>query len=276
MNDVLSANQLLSFLHTKRLGHTVKILSCTDSTNTQIKQSYQDAPEGFALLAEQQTAGRGRLGRQFVSPKGDGLYLSLVLRPKIPMHQLSLLTPLAAVAVCEAIHEVCGLHPAIKWVNDVFLQGKKICGILTETCGLSSDGYPALCIVGIGLNLRFDPAAHPELAEIAGSISDAMDILPTRAQLAAAILNAFEPWYDALIRGDTTQLLEVYRSRLLCLGQEITVQTGVSSYPATCTDLTADGNLVVKDKQGKTHILQAGEISIRPISAYASARKRDS
>lgn len=276
MNDILSAEQLLSFLQTKRLGHTVKILSCTDSTNTQIKQNYNDASEGFVLLAEQQTAGRGRLGRQFVSPKGDGLYLSLVLRPNLPMYQLSLLTPLAAVAVCEAIHAVCGLHPAIKWVNDVFLQGKKICGILTETCGLSSDGYPELCIVGIGLNLRFDTSAHPELAEIAGSLSDATDILPTRAQLTAAILNAFEPWYDALTQGDTAQLLEAYRSRLLCLGQAITVQTGAHSYPAICTDLTADGNLIVRDKQGKEHILQAGEISIRPTSVYDSTQKRDS
>lgn len=276
MNDILSAEQLLSFLQTKRLGHTIKILSCTDSTNTQIKQNYNDASEGFVLLAEQQTAGRGRLGRQFVSPKGDGLYLSLVLRPNLPMYQLSLLTPLAAVAVCEAIHAVCGLNPAIKWVNDVFLQGKKICGILTETCGLSSDGRPELCIVGIGLNLRFDTAAHPELAEIAGSLSDAMDILPTRAQLTAAILNAFEPWYDALTQGDTAQLLEAYRSRLLCLGQEITVQMGAHSYPAICTNLTADGNLIVRDKQGKEHILQAGEISIRPTSIYNSTQKRDS
>lgn len=266
MSDILSAERLTSYLHTQRLGHAVKILSCTDSTNTQIKQTYQNTPEGFVLLAEQQTAGRGRLGRQFLSPKGDGLYLSLVLRPNLPMHQLSLLTPLAAVAVCEAIHEVCGLTPAIKWVNDIFLQDKKICGILTETCGLSSDGRPALCVVGIGLNLRFDDAAHPELAKIAGSLSDAVDVLPTRAQLAAAILNAFEPWYDTLIQGDTAQLLQAYRNRLICLGKEVTVQTSTHAYSATCTDLTEDGNLVVLDKQGTKHILQAGEISIRPTS----------
>ncbi len=266
MNDILSAEQIISHLHTGRLGHTLKILSCTDSTNTQIKQNHQDAPEGFLLLAEQQTAGRGRLGRQFVSPKGDGLYLSLVLRPNLSMDALSLLTPLAAVAVCEAIHKVCRLTPAIKWVNDIFLQGKKICGILTETCGLSQDGCPDFCIVGIGLNLRFDAAAHPELAEIAGALSDALDVLPSRAQLAAAILNAFEPWYDALTAGDTAKLLQAYRSRLICLGKEITVQTGSHCYSATCTDLTADGNLVVLDEQGIQHILQAGEISIRASS----------
>lgn len=263
MNDFLSARQLSSMLHTQRLGRTLEILSCTDSTNTQIKQNYKDAPEGFVLLAEQQTAGRGRMGRQFVSPKGDGLYLSLVLHPSLPMQALSLLTPLTAVAVCEAIHQTCGLTPSIKWVNDVFLQGKKICGILTEACGLSQDGCPDFYIVGIGLNLRFDCTAHPELAEIAGGLSDAVDVLPTRAELAAAILNAFEPWYDALTTGDTTPLLETYRNLLLCLGKEVTVQTGTRSYPAICADLTPDGNLIVLDKQGEQHILQAGEISIR-------------
>ncbi|MBS5149499.1 MAG: biotin--[acetyl-CoA-carboxylase] ligase [Butyricicoccus pullicaecorum] len=267
MNDILSSEQLLSFLQTKRLGHSLKILSCTDSTNTQIKHNYKDAPEGFVLLAEQQTAGRGRLDRKFLSPKGDGIYFSLVLRPNRPMRDLSLLTPLAAVAVCEALQTVCGITSSIKWVNDVFLRGKKICGILTETCGLSSDGCPALCIVGIGLNLRFDPATYPELSEIAGSIADAVETLPTRAQLTAAILNAFEPWYDALIRGESEQLLQAYRDRLLCLGKKITVQTGEVCYPAICTDLTADGNLVVQDQQGDIHILQAGEIRIRPANA---------
>ena len=118
MNDILSSEQLLSFLQTKRLGHSLKILSCTDSTNTQIKHNYKEAPEGFVLLAEQQTAGRGRLDRKFLSPKGDGIYFSLVLRPNRPMRDLSLLTPLAAVAVCEALQTVCGITSSIKWVND--------------------------------------------------------------------------------------------------------------------------------------------------------------
>lgn len=267
MYDILSKEHLLSLLQTKRLGQSLKLLSCTDSTNTQIKQSYPDAPEGFVLFAEQQTAGRGRLDRKFVSPKGEGIYFSLVLRPNRSMRELSLLTPLAAVAVCEAIQAVCEIAPSIKWVNDILIQNKKVCGILTETCGLSSEGYPALCIVGIGLNLRFDAAAHPELAEIAGSIADVAETLPTRAQLTAAILNHFEPWYDALLRGETQPLLQAYRDRLVCLGKEITVHTGTGSYPALCIDLTADGNLVVQNQQGHTHILQAGEISIRSTAA---------
>lgn len=263
MNDILSAEHLSYRLHTKRLGHTLEILSCTDSTNTQIKQNYTNAPEGFVLLAEQQTAGRGRLGRTFVSPQKDGLYFSLVLRPNLTMNALSLLTPLAAVAVCEAITQLCRLTPEIRWVNDIFLQGKKICGILTETCGISKDGYADFCIVGIGINLRFDAAAHPELAEIAGGLSDAVDVLPSRAELAAAILNAFEPWYDALTMHESSRLIEAYRSRLNCLGKKITVRTGTASYNALCTDLTQDGNLIVFDEQGRKHILHAGEISIR-------------
>ncbi len=263
MNDTLTAAQITADLRTKRLGHVLTILPCTDSTNTQLKNSYADVPEGFVLLAEQQTAGRGRLGRQFVSPKGDGLYLSLVLRPQRTPEQLSLLTPLAAVAVCEALETLCKVSPSIKWVNDILLADHKICGILTESCGFSSGGCPDRYIVGIGLNLRFDRTTYPELAPIAGGLSDTIPVLPTRAQLTAAILNAFEPWYDALLAGKTTDLQQAYRARLGCLGQAVTVHTGTVSYPAVCTDLTAEGNLIVRDMQGMPHILQAGEISIR-------------
>ncbi len=263
MYDLLTAAQITADLHTKRLGRTLTILPCTDSTNTQLKTGYMDAPEGFVLLAEQQTAGRGRLGRQFVSPKGDGLYLSLVLRPQRAPEQLSLLTPLAAVAVCEAIETLCRVSPSIKWVNDILLADHKICGILTESCGFSSGGCPDRYIVGIGLNLRFDRTAYPELASIAGGLSDTVPKLPTRAQLTAAILNAFEPWYDALLTGDTAALQGAYRARLGCLGQAVTVHTGTASYPAICTDLTAEGNLIVRDLHGTQHILQAGEIRIR-------------
>ncbi len=268
MNDILTAAQIAADLHTKRLGHAITVLPCTDSTNTQIKQNYTDAPEGFVLLAEQQTAGRGRLGRQFVSPKEDGLYLSLVLRTGRTPEQLSLLTPLAAVAVCEAIQTLCSISPSIKWVNDIILKDRKICGILTESCGFSANGYPNLFIVGIGLNLRFDRAAHPDLAQIAGGLSDAVSVLPTRAQLAAGILNAFEPWYDALLAGDTAKLHSTYRNRLGCLGKEVTVHTGTQTYPAICMDLTPEGNLIVFDSQGRQHILQAGEISIRTLSGH--------
>ncbi len=268
MNDILTAAHITADLCTKRLGHAITVLPCTDSTNTQIKQNYTDAPEGFVLLAEQQTAGRGRLGRQFVSPKEDGLYLSLVLRPKHAPEQLSLLTPLAAVAVCEAIETLCHVVPSIKWVNDIILEDRKICGILTESCGFSVNEYPNLFVVGIGLNLRFDRTAHPDLAQIAGGLSDAVSVLPTRAQLAAAILNAFEPWYDALLAGETAKLQSAYRYRLGCLGKEVTVHTGAQSYCATCIDLTPEGNLIVSDSQGTQHVLQAGEISIRTPSNH--------
>lgn len=262
MNDILTLEAIAAHLHTERLGHCGRILSATDSTNTQIKQHFSQQPEGFILLAEQQTGGRGRQGRTFVSPVG-GLYLSLLLHPDLPFDKLSLLTPLAAVAVCEAVEQLCDLSPQIKWVNDVFLGNRKFCGILTESAFGQSVGKPDYSIVGIGVNLNFDRAAHPELAEIVGALSDAKSLLPTRAQLAATILNAFEPWYDQLLAGNGHELVEAYRRRLNCLHKPITVVCADTTYRAVCTGLTEEANLIVTDEHGQQSVLCSGEIRIR-------------
>lgn len=263
MNDTsLTLSAISAQLHTQRLGHCGHILSCTDSTNTQIKQRFCEQPEGFILLAEEQTSGRGRQGRTFVSPAG-GLYLSLLLHPDLPFDKLSLLTPLAAVAVCQAVEQLCGLCPQIKWVNDVFLGNRKVCGILTESAFGQFAEKPDYSVVGIGVNLNLDRTAHPELAEIAGALADENILLPTRAQLAAAILNAFEPWYDQLLAGNGYELVQAYRSRLNCLHKPITVVSGDATYPAICTGLTDEGNLIVTDEHGQQSVLCSGEIRIR-------------
>ena len=260
-SDLLTAQAVAARLETRLLGRDCLVLSETDSTNTRIKREYFDRPTGFVLIAERQTAGRGRLGRTFVSPPGDGLYFYFLLRPDLPLSEIDCLTLAAAVAVCEAVERLCGLSPAIKWVNDVFLNDRKLCGILTESV-VSSPDTPALVVVGIGVNLRFDRAAHPELDGIAGGLADLTEP-PTRAALAAAILNAFEPLYDALCAGQKETLLAAYRMRLNCLGRAVTVHTPADTYPAVCESLDDTGALIVRTEDGETHALRAGEISIR-------------
>ena len=133
MEDRLTAEAITRHLHTTRLGRKLLIEPSVDSTNTQVKQRFGNEDEGFVLLAEEQTAGRGRLGRQFVSPAGSGLYMSIVLHPDLPLERISLLMLISAVSICEALEHQCGIWPKIKWVNDVFIRGYKCAGILTES-----------------------------------------------------------------------------------------------------------------------------------------------
>lgn len=261
--DELTPAVVAAHLTTARLGRECLVLPETDSTSTALRRDFRDRPDGFALLAERQTAGRGRLGRTFVSSAGDGLYFSFLLRPVLPLTALELLTFTAAVAVCEAVERLCGLHPTIKWVNDVFLGPRKLCGILVESAVSAPTGYPDFVIVGIGVNLHFDRTAHPELSDVVAALSDAVETPPTRAVLAASILNAFEPRCDALCAGQTAELLAAYRSRLNCLGRPVTVHTPAAVYEAFCEDLTEQGGLLVRTADGERRTLRAGEISIR-------------
>ena len=139
MEDRFTARAIAPHLHTKRLGRSLLVLPSTDSTNTQVKQRFGKEPEGFVLLAEEQTAGRGRLGRSFVSPRGDGLYMSILLHPDLPLDKIPLLMLTSAVAVCEALEHQCGVWPKIKWVNDIFLRRR-----ITVTSPAGQ--YPAFCV----------------------------------------------------------------------------------------------------------------------------------
>lgn len=262
-DDSLTAEGVKALLRTELLGREILVLPEVTSTNTVMKREYAAGkPEGFALLALRQTAGRGRLGRSFASPDG-GIYLTVLLRPALPLGQLHFLTIAAAVAVCRAIEETCGFRPSIKWVNDVLHQGKKLCGILTEASIVGETGGLDYVIVGIGINLHFEREVPPELAAIIGSLSDFCDHVPRRAALAAAVLTHLESLYLPLREGDTAPLIDAYRSLLCCLGKPIlVVENGVSA-PAVCNGINGQGHLLVTMADGSPRELQTGEISIR-------------
>lgn len=214
----------------------------TDSTNRVAKElARQGAPHGTAVLAGRQSAGRGRLGRTFFSPEG-GLYLSVILRPQCPTEDLPLMTPMAAVAVCRALEETLCVSPGIKWVNDLYLGGKKLCGILCEMAG-------GAVIVGIGLNLRTPEGGFPE--DIPAT---ALDMPVDRQVLAEAIgKHLLQP-------GD---FLTEYRQRCLLLGRNVTVHpvTG-ASYEALALEIDGRGRLVVESARGR-EALDSGEVSVR-------------
>lgn len=226
----------------------MKALAQVDSTNLRLKDWARAgkirAP--YLLAADSQTAGRGRLGRAFVSPSGTGLYMSVLLRPPENADAGSV-TILCAVAVCRAVEETAGLSLGIKWVNDLFLRGRKVCGILAEKI---SEGV----VVGIGVNVRTPPGGFPEAAGIAGALDSPVD----RFFLAGAVARHL---LDGIGRLGSPNILDAYRSRMFLTGREITyLENGVKK-SARVTGVADDGGLMVEGPEGKK-TLRTGEVSI--------------
>ena len=221
-----------------------------DSSNQTAKRlALAGAPHGTLVLAGQQSAGRGRMGRRFESPAGKGIYLSLVLRAPVPASEALGVTVGAAVAVARAVQKLCGIELGIKWVNDLYYQGKKVCGILTEAGTSVESGLLEWLVVGIGLNL---------LARTAGSLFPGGPAPVGRAALAGAIareLLALCPAFDCL---------DEYRSRCFVPGHWVTVCTAAETYAARAIAIDDNGALLVEREGGRRAALQHGEVSIRP------------
>jgi len=251
-SDILSEQGMRPFL-TQDVG--VHIYSSVGSTNETAKElAMAGAAHGTVVTAESQSAGRGRYGRSFYSPAGQGIYMSLILRPEhLWLNTPTLITSFAAVAVCEAVEVLCHKQPKIKWVNDIFLEQKKICGILTEAVTDFESGQIGWIVVGIGIN--FTGEFPPELRDIATSLF--VHELPavTRNQLIAEIVNRM------LAMKDEQALLAQYKSRLNMLNKQVLVR-GSEEYTATALDIDDTARLIVRRATGETQALSSGEVSI--------------
>lgn len=260
-SDVLSEQGLLNYLTNPALSP--KVYASITSTNTVLKSmAAEGAPEGLCLIAGEQTAGRGRMGRSFYSPADSGLYMSLLLRPQLPAAEAVRITAAAAVAVCEAIEELSGLSTQIKWVNDVLVQGKKVCGILTEASLDCESGQLHYAVVGIGINTAV-PAGDfsPELRQIAGAVFGEEKPPELRCRLAALVLDRLMAYKDRL--GDPA-LFAAYRQRSLVLGKEINILSpGKDPEPGEAVDLAPDFSLLVRLPDGTLRSLNSGEVSVR-------------
>ena len=263
--DALSESGIRTYLRHPDL--CLKVYRTIGSTNTALRQLAESgAREGTVLLAEEQTAGKGRLGRSFYSPAGSGLYMSLLLRPSFSAAEATRLTACAAVAVAEAIESLTGDRTEIKWVNDVLLNGRKVCGILTEGSIDCETGGMQYVIVGIGINVRPPADGFPEeLSGIAGSIRDGQsggeDL---RSRLAASVLDRLMDYYE---RFPDDGCHEAYRARSAVLGRAIRIlPLGADPIPATAVDIEPDYRLRVRLSDGTERLLGTGEVSIRPES----------
>ena len=229
------------------------------SNQTAKRLALSGAPHGTLVLTNQQSAGRGRMGRKFESPAGQGIYLSLLLRADIPAADAQTVTVSAAVAVCRAVKALCGLELSIKWVNDLYYHGKKVCGILTEAGADLESGRLEWLVVGIGLNFTTPPEAFPaELRRLAGSLFPGGPAPVSRVALAAAIAR------ELLTLCPAFDCLEEYRARCFVPGHWVTVCTDRETYAALALSIDDAGRLVVRRENGREEALQHGEVSIRP------------
>ncbi|MBE7091500.1 MAG: biotin--[acetyl-CoA-carboxylase] ligase [Clostridiales bacterium] len=232
----------------------------TDSTNVRLKAlAERGAEEGTLFLARTQTKGKGRMGRKFFSPKGNGLYFSLLLRPNLSAEEGGLITTAAAVAVCRALLRFGAENPQIKWVNDIFVNGKKVCGILTESH--AEKGKIAYAVLGVGINLLSPKKGFDESIKNVAGAAFVTPVSPSA--VLAAFLEEFSQLYSHL---STRPHYAEYLSRMLCVGEKVTMITADGELPVTVTGITQDFSLITRLKGGEERIFSQGEISLRPTT----------
>lgn len=241
----------------------VAVFRTIDSTNLEVKRrALQGEKEGLVVVSESQTAGRGRLGRSFYSPLGTGIYFSILLEPKLNATDAILLTTAASVAIVRAIRRVTDLEPSIKWVNDVYLDDKKICGILTEAMTDFETATIQYIILGIGINYKEPPEGFPEeVKDIAGALVDGDEKIP-RNRLVAAVLDEFFTIYEEL---PDRHFMEDYRRWSNVLNQDVKYLEKDIWHFAKAVGIDDDGGLIVRDKDDKEKVLKTGEITLRRL-----------
>ena len=265
--DVMTPEELKSRLQTRWMGQKCVHLDCIDSTNTYAKRLAEEgAPEGTLVVAEEQTGGKGRRGRIWTTSKGANIMMTLLLRPKVRPEHVSRLTLLMAMAVSRGICKITGLQAGIKWPNDVVVQGKKVCGILTE---LSMEvDYINYVVIGTGINVNQESFPE-ELQSTACSLRQELGQKIVRAELTAAVLEELELLYDIFLKTEDLSLLyQSYNELCVNRGHEIRVLEPENEYTGTTDGINEKGELVVQKTDGSVVCVYAGEVSVRGLYGY--------
>ena len=239
-----------------------------DSTNTRIKaMAKEGAPHGTVLIADRQTGGHGRLGRNFHSPGGVGVYLSILLRPNCAPVELLHLTCATAVAMCDAVETAAFFRPGIKWTNDLVFKKRKLGGILTEL-GLTPKGMVDYAIIGIGINCCQQISDFaPDIQHIAGSLSMVTETEIDRSKVAAAMMDALHRMSETLLTGKDA-MLNSYRAGCITIGQDISLVRGEEVRHGHAIDVDEAGALIVRFPDGHTEAINSGEVSVRGMYGY--------
>ena len=264
--DILSKNELVSIRKTKWVGTEICYFDVTDSTNTQAKSLGEgDAPNGTLVVAGKQESGRGRRGRSFESPAGTGIFMTLLLRPEIEPQNASMLTLVSALAVAKGIEHMVDLPVQIKWPNDIVINGKKVCGILTEMSAQMD--YVNYIVIGIGINVSNEEFPE-EIKDVATSIYLESGKHVNRAMLIEKIWEEFEDYYELYEKTqDLSSLVKEYDSYLVNRGQKVRVLDPKEPYEGKAMGITDRGELIVDTWEAR-RLVSAGEVSVRGVYGY--------
>lgn len=255
----LSGDAIRRALRTRWLGHRVVYVERIPSTMDLARSlAREGCPEGTLVVAEEQTAGRGRFGRAWVSPPGVNLYFTLVFYPSV--HAFPRLGMAAALAVRRGVEEVTGLRPSIKWPNDLLLGGKKFCGVLAE--GVQEGERIRYALLGVGIDVNMEVEAYAELAGLATSLRAQLGRPVSRLDLLAAVLAALEDRYERLRRGES--LHPEWAAALETLGRWVRVRWGEEVHEGLAVGTTEEGALILQRADGSTLTVTAGEVTTRP------------
>jgi BirA family transcriptional regulator, biotin operon repressor / biotin---[acetyl-CoA-carboxylase] ligase len=255
-NDI-SPEAVLNGLNTRFIGQKIICYPSLNSTNEAAKkEAIWGAPAGTVIIANEQTAGRGRLQRTWVSPKG-GLALSVILRPNFDY--LPYIVMLTSLAVAFSIQALTGLKPQIKWPNDVLIKERKVCGILIEN-GIRKNSLQ-YTVIGIGINVNIRISDYPEIASFATSLSDQIGKEVSRLHLTRFLLEQMEKLYQTLAHSD--YVLEEWKKNLVTLGQKVRANLGEKVYTGTAESVTRDGSLMLRLRDGKLVKIMVGDVSLR-------------
>ena len=265
--DILSAAEIRAALGDHPWADRITVLPEVDSTNNYAKKLAQSgAPDGSVVVAEQQTGGRGRMGRSFSSPPGLGVYLTVLLRPGVRADALGDLTVRVAAAMCDAVERAAGVRPGIKWTNDLILGGKKLCGILTELSVEAESGMAEFVVAGIGVNVGQTPDDFPpEVRPVATSLREQTGKAVPRARIAAEMIRALSRVAE---RADE-DWLEKYRADCVTIGRQVRVIRAGAERTARADGVDGTGALLVTwDDDGSHERIFSGEVSVRGLLGY--------
>ncbi|MCJ7640448.1 MAG: biotin--[acetyl-CoA-carboxylase] ligase [Desulfobacterales bacterium] len=258
--DLLTPWEILPILKTKWMGKKIRYFRTIDSTNSEAYQlALRGAKEGEIVLAESQERGRGRVGRQWFSPSSLNLYLSVILRPNLPPHRASLLTLMAAVATADAIETFAGLHPTIKWPNDILLNGRKIAGLLNEIH--SETDRIHFVVLGIGVNLNVDRQRFPQgIRDGATSLKEEMGQKISRKAFLAILLESLEKWYGVFPKDGGASVLNAWRDRAQIAGKQVRISSFDEVLVGRAVDVDSEGALLVQMRNGQRKRIVAGDV----------------
>ncbi len=265
--DVFSASELKSRIRNRWAGRELYFYGETGSTNTDAKRLGEEgASHGTVVAADMQTAGRGRRGRTWESPAGRDIYFTILLRPEFAPDKAAGLTLVMALAVALAVEDKCGVEADIKWPNDVVVNGKKICGILTEMT-VETD-YIQHVVTGVGINVNMDSIPE-EIRESATSLFLESGKKTARAELLQAVLERFEEYYGKYAADlGMDSMLEEYNAHLVNRNRQVRVLDPKGEWEGVAKGINASGELLVENSAGRTVEVYAGEVSVRGLYGY--------